>query len=240
MRKKAALELSINAIVIVILAMTLLGLGLGFVKKIMDNAIDLSDGSFSKMKDKLQQDLMETGERLVFSQSEIKLEKGKASLQGFGLKNVLDAPLQYGIKFNIDPDQCPDTWKASNVCKSVEDWFTYKKSAGAYKVATGETDQNRIDLRIPTSAVKGLYLIEVEAYTGGGLAGCEYKSLCTPSSSYTWTNPSSCSTTDTNPVPTSWKNLCDATTTCTWNDASSKCIVNSESYSTTEIFLTVN
>ena len=44
--KKGALELSINAIVIVILAMTLLGLGLGFVRGMFGKITGISDDTF--------------------------------------------------------------------------------------------------------------------------------------------------------------------------------------------------
>ena len=39
--KRASLELSISAIVIIILAMTLLGLGLAFIKNILSSAEEL-------------------------------------------------------------------------------------------------------------------------------------------------------------------------------------------------------
>ncbi|MBS3127550.1 hypothetical protein J4410_00200 [Candidatus Woesearchaeota archaeon] len=41
--KKAALELSINAIVIIVLAMTLLGLGLGFIRNQFSEIGDIEE-----------------------------------------------------------------------------------------------------------------------------------------------------------------------------------------------------
>ena len=55
--KKAALELSINAIVIVVLAMTLLGLGLGFIRGMFNKINPLTDTTFEKISEQLNTDL---------------------------------------------------------------------------------------------------------------------------------------------------------------------------------------
>ena len=72
--KKASLELSIRAIVIVVLAMTLLGLGLAFIKGMFGDITKISDITFDKISDQLQRDLINSDEKLaknvIFSDSE--------------------------------------------------------------------------------------------------------------------------------------------------------------------------
>lgn len=165
MHKKGALELSINAIVIVILAMTLLGLGLGFIKNMMGNVLDLSESTFEKMKDKLQQDLITGDELLVFSQNKFSMERTTSSLEGYGIKNRGDSKLAYGIKFI--PIDCPEKIENQSVdCLPIDSWFRYKKTDRAYEVRAGDMELKRVDIKIPRTARKGDYLIEVEAYSG--------------------------------------------------------------------------
>ena len=55
MNKKGAMELSINTIVIVVIGITLLVLGLVFVRGIFDKLGDLGGGAFQKAEQELKQ-----------------------------------------------------------------------------------------------------------------------------------------------------------------------------------------
>src|SRR3989338_2983487 len=120
--KRASLDLSISTIVIVILAMTLLGLGLAFIKNIFGSAEELSDSAFDKVSDQLQRDLVNNNERLIFSQSKVEIERGKSSLLGWGIRNENRARLDYWPEFT--PIKC------HGVCPAVEElnneWFIFK------------------------------------------------------------------------------------------------------------------
>ena len=176
--KKASLELSISAIVIVILAMTLLGLGLAFIKNIFGSAEELSDSAFGKVSDQLQRDLVNNDERLIFSQSKVSIERGKSSLLGWGIRNENGVRLDYWAEFT--PIKCPGACPTAE--KFNNEWaiFKYNKDGNVssllYSVNSAEQSIKRVELSIPGNAEPGLYLIDFSVYEEKGQNDTKYDS----------------------------------------------------------------
>ena len=164
--KRADLELSIRTIVIVILAMTILGFGLSFMKNMFGNIEVISGSTFDKIKDQLQRDLISSNEKLIFSQTKVNMERGRSELFGWGIKNQGNSKLEYWAEFTAI--KCPGT------CPSIrelnEQWFTFKYNPGGTNVdlrySTDPADQDvvRVDLTVPREAQTGLYLIDLSIY----------------------------------------------------------------------------
>lgn len=86
--KKAALELSINAIVVLILAITILGLGLGFIKKQFSGLGEQFESVSAEMKGEIIEKIRSSGELLVFNMVEIDAQIGKPTVLYVGIKNT--------------------------------------------------------------------------------------------------------------------------------------------------------
>jgi hypothetical protein len=88
MNKKAALQLSINAIVILILAITILSLGIAFIKTqfgaLTERFVEVS----AEIKSELINKIKDTGELLVFNRVEIEAKLGKPEEFYIGIKNT--------------------------------------------------------------------------------------------------------------------------------------------------------
>ena len=178
LNRKASLELSIQAIVIVVLALTLLGLGLVFIKNIFGNTEIISASAFDKVSDQLQRNLVNNDEKLVFSQTKVSLEKGKSSLLGWGLRNDNNAKLDYWVEFSAI--KCPD------ICPTKEQlsaqWFTFKynpdgnDSSLLYSADSNGQSIKRVDLTVPRDAKSGLYLIDLSIYQESGEIDSKYAS----------------------------------------------------------------
>jgi hypothetical protein len=164
--KRASLEISIQAIVIVVLAMTLLGLGLTFVKKMFGNIGSVSEGTFAKIQEQLQQDLVNSNDKLVFSQTKVNMERGGEKLFGWGIKNIGSSRLDYYAEFTAVkcPQDCP------TVDELNEQWFTFKynpagQNAGLlYTVEAASPDFIDVNLNLPKSVPPGLYLLDLSVY----------------------------------------------------------------------------
>lgn len=91
MNKKAALQLSINAIVILILAITILGLGLGFIKSQFGALTEQFGAVSAEIKSSLIEKIKESGELLVFNRAEIDAKIGKPEEFYVGIKNTASA-----------------------------------------------------------------------------------------------------------------------------------------------------
>jgi len=173
--KKASLEISIQAIVIVVLAMTLLGLGLGFIKGMFGKIGGITESTFGKIEEQLQRDLVNSNEKLVFSQSKVSIERGKETLLGWGIKNEGTSEMDYWVEFG--PIKYPNTANnpgLNNINGGTGDWFIFKYSPNGapnlpYSVDAADQQVERVNLRVPKNADPGLYLIEMAVYEGTGV-----------------------------------------------------------------------
>lgn len=104
MTKKGSLQLSINAIVVLILAITMLGLGLSFMRSMFGKTTGQLDDLNEGITDQLIEDIRKSGAKLTFDKEDIKIERGDEDEIYFGVKNVLssDPDNPDGKSFGID------------------------------------------------------------------------------------------------------------------------------------------
>ncbi|PIO06941.1 hypothetical protein COT47_02130, partial [Candidatus Woesearchaeota archaeon CG08_land_8_20_14_0_20_43_7] len=86
-RRKGSLNLSINAIVVLILAITMLGLGLGFMKKMFGATTDQFTDVADQMKEQLMDDLKGSSERLALNKVDMNVKKGTDKEIYFAIRN---------------------------------------------------------------------------------------------------------------------------------------------------------
>jgi len=171
--KKASLNLSINAIVIVILAMTLMGLGLTFTRTIFARLTTGATGAFDKLDEELQTKLATGDENFIFSSRSIEIGRGDSKLEGFVLKNSEEGERAFGIEFV--PIACPKDSGGLDICDTtqsepvdVTEWFLYKKGDGSYAIPAADVVTRRIDIDIPRDTIPGKYLLEIIVTQGTG------------------------------------------------------------------------
>lgn len=86
--KKAALELSITAIVVLIIAITVLGLAIFFIKNLFGESTTLLGDQLAQIKDQLRKTIEESGEPVVFSRgTELKAKRGEKIDFYIGVRN---------------------------------------------------------------------------------------------------------------------------------------------------------
>lgn len=125
MNKKAALEMSIGTIVIIVIAVTMLILGLVLVRTIMCGAMMTSLDLTQKMKDQINKLFQETGNDVVLlygPAGAISISPGELAGVWFAFKPTMET--EYNYRFEI---VLPDKFKRApyNLREStVESWFT--------------------------------------------------------------------------------------------------------------------
>ena len=103
--KKASLEISIQAIVIIVLAMTLLGLGLGFIRKQFATITDTAGQVQEQIKQQILEDLRSGDKKLSFPANEIVIGKKDSKVLALGIKNTKSIPSKFSVVIKlIDPD----------------------------------------------------------------------------------------------------------------------------------------
>jgi len=150
-KKKASLELSIRTIVIVILAMTLLGLGLGFIRNMFSDIGGISGDVSEQIRQQIQDDLITNDKKLSFPKTEVKIDKGDSEILTVGIRNKEDEILSYKIKFT--PHSVPDDVNLNDPM----DWFQYRKDM--QELSPSESDIRKIRLSVPKNTKTGSYLL---------------------------------------------------------------------------------
>ncbi|MCB9362760.1 hypothetical protein H6504_04950 [Candidatus Woesearchaeota archaeon] len=99
MSKKASLQLSINAIVVLILAITLLGLGLGFVKTLFGSTTENFENMNQELKTDMIEQLEQSGSLMTLKQTKFEVESGKPVNFYYGLRNTESVGQCFYVQF---------------------------------------------------------------------------------------------------------------------------------------------
>jgi len=153
-KKKASLELSIRTIVVIILAMTLLGLGLGFIRNTFTDIGGLSGDVSEQIRQQIQDDLITNDKKLSFPKTEVKIDKGKSEILTVGIRNKEDDILTYNIQFTSH--SVPDSVDLDEPLS----WFQFREDT--QQLSSSESDISKIRLNVPKNAKTGSYLLSFD------------------------------------------------------------------------------
>ncbi len=189
MDKKGALELSITAIVVLIIAITLLGLAIFFIKNLFKGGTEIFTGELAKIKEQLRTNLEESGELFVFSiGSEIEIKKGEPQKFYMGVRNTArnnQEPFTVCYRISI---KCIQPFNEENSCTAVEPrnalvggkdidgntpveaWFTTMLSE--LDIPNDEIEITPATLQI-ARANPDTYLMEAKVYKANEDVNCE-------------------------------------------------------------------
>ncbi len=101
MSKKGSLNLSIEAIVIVVIAFVVLGLGLGFVRSQFGDIQKTSTAVQEQISQQILDELRTGNKKLSFPASQLNLETSEESVQAIGIKNIGDTTVTLLVGFAV-------------------------------------------------------------------------------------------------------------------------------------------
>ncbi|MBI2208756.1 hypothetical protein HYU50_04650 [Candidatus Woesearchaeota archaeon] len=150
--KRASLEISIQAIVIVILAMTLLGLGLGFIRGMFKDIGGVTTDVTEQIRQQILDDLITNDKKVSFPKTEITIDKGGSEVLTVGIRNKKDQPLNYRMQFSAisgpDGDIVPD---------ALDEWFQFSTEDDTLPPA--DATVRNVRLSIPSGWRSGSYFL---------------------------------------------------------------------------------
>ena len=164
-RKRGAIELSIGTIVIIVLAMSMLILGLVLVKNIFSGATAVTDMTNEQLKDQVSKMFGEDKRLVVYPDTgRIDAKGGELSGFGLGIKNLLEGS-QAGTSFNYEVVVADDDiQKKCGVSeREAEDWITTGRSE-RLEIASGNFESGKVILEIPEGAKLCTFRYRVNVY----------------------------------------------------------------------------
>ena len=183
MNKKAALELSINAIVILILAITMLGLGLGFMRNIFGSATEQFTQVTGAVEKQMVEQMKETNKIVDISRPKLTIKKGDSEQVFIGLKNVKSAANHYLI---VNPKVGSHMEKVGTNDPCIKLDIGYKNDPT--QVSSGDVVVLPMNIKAAPDAPEGTCFIDVEVCIDETLTHL----LATPASGNTYKDILAC------------------------------------------------
>jgi|SRR3989338_576290 len=138
--KKGSLELSIQAIVIIVLAMTLLGLGLLFVRSQFQQIQTIGTEVQEQVREQIVSQLRTSGEKVSFPRS-IQLSRNEQKVITLGVQNIGAQTLYFKVNVSFD---------ASNSDPGFES-FNIRYQSECLLLSPAQADVYGINVRAPTT-----------------------------------------------------------------------------------------
>jgi hypothetical protein len=155
--KKGSLNLSIQAIVIVVLGMTLLGLGLGFVRGQFEKIGGVGDEVQDQVREQIIGQIRSSGEQISFPR-EVNLNRGKRKVITLGVQNVAAQELFFKLKLD---------WDADNSDAGSED-FDLRYNGACLSLLPADAQVYGISVSAPRSPGTFALRANVEKYSDQG------------------------------------------------------------------------
>ena len=161
--KRASLELSIRAIVIVVLAMTLMGLGLGFIRSQFQDITSLNVEVQEQVKEQITAQLRTSGEKLSFP-STVQMNRGERKTLTLGVQNTGGERVYFG--FNIDWDQTNSDHYVAYT-DNTETSFTseynprYLRDVCSFSLDPSEASAYGLNIKAPSTAGTDMVVVKI-------------------------------------------------------------------------------
>lgn len=153
--KKGSLELSIQAIIIIVIAFVVLGLGLGFVRSQFKSITETSSSVQEQIRQQILEDLRTGDKKLSFPATTLTVEKGGSQDIAIGVKNTRNGDLRFKIFIKTLKQQEDLTADQAYLDEQVKYFYL----EGPFTLKT--TDAEAYNIKILGEGNKGSYLVSL-------------------------------------------------------------------------------
>ncbi|MCK5107704.1 MAG: hypothetical protein KAQ83_03175 [Nanoarchaeota archaeon] len=153
MRKRGSLNLSINAIVVLILAITMLGLGLAFMRNIFGGATEEFQKTSGEIEKQMIDQMKESNKVVSLSRPKVNIKIGEKDQIFLGLKNDQQDPIDFTINNIVCESLGGGTSSQLNCGAGGDVTLAWKESATT--IGGGEVVVLPINIKVSTQANEG-------------------------------------------------------------------------------------
>ncbi|NOZ80910.1 MAG: hypothetical protein GXP63_04515 [DPANN group archaeon] len=171
MQKKAAIELSINFIVIIVMSVVIFAGGIFIAQKMFSGADDVLNDLDQQSVARIES-LLDDGARVAIPFKTRQASRGESAVFGIGILNILKTPTDFTIEVEFDSAYDGDTLlcdsssnptgctPAATSWNTPDDWPIYDTQPHTLK--TNQKDVYRILVKVPDDATSGTYIFNVK------------------------------------------------------------------------------
>lgn len=153
MRKKGAIEMSMQTIIVVIIGVTLLALGIRFVVNTMGSTTSMADQVFAQGDTQIGEIFGESEEILMITPDSVSVAQGDSERSAINIRNTGSEDATFKISMTVEeaPNEAAKT--------AAKSWITYVKSDKT--LGGGDTLTRTLLINPPATAKIGTYMISV-------------------------------------------------------------------------------
>ena len=167
MNKKAAIGLSINTLVIVIISLVILGSGVTLLYKFIGSADSIKGSLDQRTNQELERLLVDQGRKVALPLHTKTLERGDTHTFGMGILNIGGVGDQFKIEVGLvrylDQGTIVDLTEEQKAMV-VNSWLLYNDQE--INLEEAEHHKEAILVNVPNEALVGDYIFNVKVYVG--------------------------------------------------------------------------
>ncbi|MBT3813815.1 hypothetical protein HOE37_04955 [Candidatus Woesearchaeota archaeon] len=161
MNKKAAIGLSINTLVVVIISLVVLAGGITLLYKFIGGAEEIKGELDAKTKTELERLLVDQGKPVALPLHVAYVNRGEQHVFGIGILNIGGV----GDKFNIEVglSKVLDETESQVSVSGTDTWLLFNTKS--IKILEGEHVSESILVNVPKTAPNGQYIFSVKIFS---------------------------------------------------------------------------
>ena len=161
--KRGAIQLSMNFLVTIIIALALLALGIVLLRQFVSVTVETHNELNERTQDRISE-LLNQGQQIVIPFSSQTLRRGDSYIFGIGVMNIMDESafeVTAGLSGAFHPDDTP----LSQAELSEADPSSWPRVDSAqFTLKKNEAQSKTLFIKVPTTAPSGTYIFNVMVY----------------------------------------------------------------------------
>ena len=161
--KKAAIELSLNFLVILIISLVIFAFGIRFITTLSTKGTSLVDLSMSELDDKIGSIVCEGSDRVCVGIDKKTIKRKEFGVFGVKIINVLESD-----QFEISVTRPTPSGYTQNKQEIASDALKWNPKQRSVTIAKNEEASFGVGIEVPPEIVSGTYIFNVEIKTQAG------------------------------------------------------------------------
>lgn len=162
--KKAAIGLSVNVLVVVIISLVILGGGLVLLFKFIGGAEDIKSQLDQRTDQELERLLVSQGKMVALPLHTTEIYAGESHIFGIGFLNI-GVEGQFILDVSLSRHVSVDGSISEISNEEITSWLLY--DSGPFTVQEGEHRKEGIQANVPEDAKKGQYIFNAKIFVDG-------------------------------------------------------------------------
>jgi hypothetical protein len=161
--KKGGIELSINAIITIIMSLVILGLGLGLLMNFISGSDEIKFQMDQQTEQQIENLLTQKGQKVAFPFHKVEITRSNSKVVGLGIMNILRENKEFEIIIELSGGLDDNNQPLKD---NID--FLYQKD-----VFLNENENKKIPISVdvPKDASNGEYIYNIRVSTNGEIYG---------------------------------------------------------------------